>query len=153
MVKITKTDYRWCVDCDEPFDFWKYDSIKDTDHEGHTLREVTDEEFRNCVKGCAEIGELGYCCFTEKHLDSNKNREYPEDVPPLCPSCNEFLDRVYHNDYSTLAWDGEGYVDKHGDGEIKCPECGANCGDVFEDLPKEYRSEMMQQYLEEQEIK
>lgn len=39
-------DYLRCLDCEETFDYWNYDSLADTDHDGHMLRALTAKEFR-----------------------------------------------------------------------------------------------------------
>uniref|UniRef100_A0A6M3X659 Uncharacterized protein n=1 Tax=viral metagenome TaxID=1070528 RepID=A0A6M3X659_9ZZZZ len=55
-------DYRFCVDCDTVFDFWKYNhSLEDAGHEGHNVRLLTPEEFKEAVKDCVESG-----CFKEE---------------------------------------------------------------------------------------
>lgn len=56
----SKDAYRFCVDCDTIIDFWKYDSIEDTDHEGHNIRMLTEEEYKEAVKDCKDRG-----CFDE----------------------------------------------------------------------------------------
>lgn len=153
MVKMTKADFRVCDTCNgEVIDFWKYDSIKDTDHEGHELRLPTDEEYWEAVKNCAEIHN-GYCCFTEKHLDESKNREYPDDVPPICSNqhCATFIETVWYNSYDSYNFNGKGGFeidDKSGDCDIKCPDCGSKLGDIFEEGPINYTSENMQSFLE-----
>ncbi len=47
-------DYLHCLDCDQTFDYWKYDSLADTGHNGHTLRALTGDEFRAAAQDCAE---------------------------------------------------------------------------------------------------
>ena len=47
-------DYLHCLDCDETFDYWKYDSLADTGHNGHTLRALTHEEFAAAARECAD---------------------------------------------------------------------------------------------------
>jgi hypothetical protein len=56
MTGRTVGDYLHCLDCDETFDYWKYDSLADTGHNGHTLRALTGEEFRAAALDCAEDG-------------------------------------------------------------------------------------------------
>jgi hypothetical protein len=53
-------DFRFCEDCDTVFDFWKYDSMEDTGHEGHNIRMLTAEEYKEAVESCREAG-----CFDE----------------------------------------------------------------------------------------
>ena len=48
------SDYLHCLDCDETFDYWKYDSLADTGHDGHTLRALTSEEFKAAARECAK---------------------------------------------------------------------------------------------------
>ena len=40
-----RSAYLRCLDCHETFDYWKYDSLVDTGHDGHRLRALTREEF------------------------------------------------------------------------------------------------------------
>ena len=42
------------------FDLWKYGSVEDAGHEGHRLRELTDEEYQEALRACEEEG-----CFDE----------------------------------------------------------------------------------------
>ena len=48
----TPKDYIYCKDYKEFVDFWKYDSIEDTSHEGCSYRFVTKKELKNCVNSC-----------------------------------------------------------------------------------------------------
>jgi len=58
--KTTK-DYLYCETCKGFVDFWKYGhDLSAAGHEGHRTREVTEEEFRQCLKDCEEDG-----CFVE----------------------------------------------------------------------------------------
>lgn len=52
--KREQHDYLQCLDCDETFDYWKYDSLADTGHDGHSLRALTWEEFEQAARQCAE---------------------------------------------------------------------------------------------------
>ncbi len=47
-------DYLHCQVCDETFDYWKYDSLADTGHDGHTLRALTREQFAAAARQCAD---------------------------------------------------------------------------------------------------
>ena len=49
-------DYLHCQTCDETFDYWKYDSLADTGHDGHALRSLTQAEFEAAARHCAETG-------------------------------------------------------------------------------------------------
>lgn len=49
-------NYLHCLDCDETFDYWKYDSLADTDHDGHALRALTADECRAAALDCASFG-------------------------------------------------------------------------------------------------
>jgi len=59
---LTTKDYLYCEECETYLDFWKYDhDINDTDHGlCHGIREVTEEELKQCIKDCKEDG-----CFDE----------------------------------------------------------------------------------------
>jgi len=53
---LTKGDFRYCETCEMFFDFYAYDySLIDAGHEDCKVREVTDEEFKECVKDCIEF--------------------------------------------------------------------------------------------------
>jgi len=57
----SKSDYRYCEDCGGFFDFWKYGyNLADAGHEGHRVREPTDDEYKQLLKDCEEAG-----CFEE----------------------------------------------------------------------------------------
>ena len=51
-----KEDYGICDDCKEGFDLWKYGDLKSAGHEGHRVREPTDQEYEEAVKMCLEDG-------------------------------------------------------------------------------------------------
>lgn len=53
-------DYFHCEDCDMTVDFFKYESIEDTGHEGCCIRPLTPEETKEAVADCEENG-----CFEE----------------------------------------------------------------------------------------
>ena len=53
---MKETDYIYCEDCETYLDFWKYDSIEDTDHENCKWRYVTEEELKVCMRDCIEDG-------------------------------------------------------------------------------------------------
>ena len=55
--------------------------------------------------------------------------------PPICPICENPLSRVFENVYETYTFNPETgtYKETGGDMDIKCPECGGNLYDVFED--------------------
>lgn len=56
-----KRDYKYCIDCGMVFDFWKYDyDLDDAGHDGHRIRELTQEEYREALKSCEAAG-----CFKE----------------------------------------------------------------------------------------
>ena len=73
----SKSDYRYCEDCKGFFDFWKYGyNLGDAGHEGHKVREPTDEEYKQLLKDCEEAG-----CFEEPpFLEDTHERER------FCPS-------------------------------------------------------------------
>ena len=54
--KHPKKDYGICDDCNMGFDFWKYGDLESAGHEGHKVREPTDEEYEEAVKQCLEDG-------------------------------------------------------------------------------------------------
>ena len=49
-----RSAYLRCLDCHETFDYWKYDSLVDTSHDGHRLRALTREEFSGAASRCAD---------------------------------------------------------------------------------------------------
>jgi len=54
-----RSDYRFCETCQAFFDFWKYEhDLADAGHEGHRVREVTEEEYRELLRECQEAGCL-----------------------------------------------------------------------------------------------
>ena len=72
----SKSDYRYCEDCKGFFDFWKYDyNLGDAGHEGHKVREPTDEEYKQLLKGCEEAGCFEEPPFLEDTHELNLNRE------------------------------------------------------------------------------
>lgn len=75
----SKSDYRYCEDCKGFFDFWKYDDLGDAGHEGHKVREPTDEEYKQLLKDCEEVG-----CFEEPPFLEDMNE--CERCPSTCPS-------------------------------------------------------------------
>jgi len=56
----SKENWRYCETCRMIFDFWKYDSLADTGHDGHKIRKLTDEEYEKALKDCEQDG-----CFEE----------------------------------------------------------------------------------------
>ncbi|GAI26309.1 unnamed protein product [marine sediment metagenome] len=99
MVKMVIEDFRVTED-GTVIDWWK---MKD-DYRNQSLRTLTRLEYYEAVKESAEISEeLGYCSFTEAQLDQSLQREYPDDMPPICPHCDEFIGHVKYTafeDYS-----------------------------------------------------
>jgi len=49
-----RRDYLRCLDCSETLDYWKYDTLADSGHDGHTLRALTPEEFQAAMRECGE---------------------------------------------------------------------------------------------------
>lgn len=42
---IEPRDYLYCDTCGEVFDCWKYESLAETGHDGHSIRRLTRGEF------------------------------------------------------------------------------------------------------------
>lgn len=59
-MKMKRTDYIYCKDCQEYVDLWKYGDIKSAGHEQCRWRHVTKKELKQCIKDCEEEG-----CFDE----------------------------------------------------------------------------------------
>ncbi len=55
--------YLECVECDQVIDFWKYEGIEDTDHEGHKLRELDKRETIAEAQDCFDDG-----CLKQEHM-------------------------------------------------------------------------------------
>jgi len=145
MGKMTIDDFRVTED-GTVIDWWK---MKD-DYKNQKLRKLTRAEYLEAVKESAEISkELGYCTFTEAQLDSSLEREYPDDVPPICPACKEYMETLWWNESTTYEFKDGKFVERDGDGTVRCPHCESKCaGDVVEEGPLNYTSEQMQEYLE-----
>jgi hypothetical protein len=59
---MTVVDYGYCVDCNMFFDLWRYQySAADAGHDDCNWRYVTEEELKDCIKGCREMG-----CFEDQ---------------------------------------------------------------------------------------
>jgi hypothetical protein len=52
----TLREYLHCLDCEETFDYYHYDSLADSGHDGHALRALTPDEFREAVHACRDMG-------------------------------------------------------------------------------------------------
>lgn len=59
VLKLNKTDYIFCLDCNMIVDLWKYHSIEETGHAKCNWRYVTEEELGQCVADCSEY--IPYC--------------------------------------------------------------------------------------------
>jgi len=54
--KHPKSDYGICDTCNEGFDRWKYGDLESAGHEGHNVREPTNQEYEEAVRMCLEDG-------------------------------------------------------------------------------------------------
>ena len=66
--------YLVCLDCDDTIiDFWKYDSMRDTDHYKHNVRPMKDSnELRGILDNCKKEGCLDqeYCGIQSTRLEN-----------------------------------------------------------------------------------
>ena len=58
-----------CLTCDVVIDFWKYDSISDTDHEGHDLEDLNKKDTINEAFDCLTDG-----CLSQEHMGNNERQ-------------------------------------------------------------------------------
>ena len=67
--ELTVNDYAYCEDCDTYFDWWKYETLEDTGHDGHRVRNVDAQELETLLKECEEDDclEEEFLCGPYKH--------------------------------------------------------------------------------------
>ena len=52
----TLRDFLHCLECDGTFDYYHFDSLADSGHNGHALRALNPPEFRAAACHCQELG-------------------------------------------------------------------------------------------------
>ena len=82
---MTVNDYIYCEICKEFVDWWKYNDLEDTGHQGHKVRNVTLEELKECVEDCKE--ETDYCTDCLEYLDQEGSREKHKGHNIVVVSC------------------------------------------------------------------
>ena len=91
---ITKSDYGFCINCQTIFDLWKYNKLEDSGHEGHKTRPITDEEFKQAVEQCREMG-----CFEEHHFDEDHHHYEAKPASAhhhlVCLGCGRVIEFDY----------------------------------------------------------
>lgn len=77
--------YFHCEDCDETVDFWKHEHIKDTGHDGHKIRQLSESEFIGALESCASVN------FFDDDKSSCLNEEFVSSKIGLIQSQLEFV--------------------------------------------------------------